>query len=284
MPLLYDPNRIDQPAQPTPMTIVGTPPQQSGQPAQPDSVVQQAFKRLLDVPKAQRAHIEAVNAQEYAKPGSRVFDNDRRQREIADFANSREAQSLDDVEQVFERQLSAYQADYQSAIAAQSANVDEAAALRIRDRLIDRLSNSDSPALVARQLVSDAKPEELGVVLQEIPSWLETRGFPTDFIEPVLAGKCPDVAEKVASLRKAQQAAAIGRQTVNQIRTGIRNNSPAKHLMTPEQVARYDPDSRATTGMQQITSRDQLQAMSSEQVMAAYRDGRLNDLVGLLDT
>jgi hypothetical protein len=80
------------------------------------------------------------------------------------------------------------------------------------------------------------------VLLQEVKRWLENRGHATDFIPAVLERSQADIGEKAATLRKAQQAAAIGHTTAKQLRAAIRDGAPAHVLMTAEQVRKYDPD------------------------------------------
>ena len=195
----------------------------------PPSYTQQAYGQVLNVHQRHR---------DYLAQADDDFSPEQRDRYAAAFDGSSQ---LDVLEQAFDKQEQAYESDYESAVAAQSANIDESAALRIRDRVLDRLNNADKPVTAARQLVSDARPEELGVMLQEIPSWLESRKHPTDFIEQILADKCPEVADKAARLRKARQASAIGRETIRRVREGIRTAAPPSVLMKSEDLAKYDP-------------------------------------------
>lgn len=214
---------------PAPMTITGSAPQQPTQPAQPPTYTQEAYRQLLDVHQRHRNYMAQADAD---------LSPEQRARYAAAFDGSA---NLDVLEQAFDRQEAAYETDYQASVKALTANVDEAAALRIRDRILYRLENADQKQVAAREIIAHGPEEELGVALQEVPAYLESNNLTTDFIEPVLAERMPDVADKAARLRKAKQATAIGKQTARQIREGIRAAAPAHVLMDPKHIAKYDP-------------------------------------------
>jgi hypothetical protein len=119
--------------------------------------------------------------------------------------------------------------------------VDEAAALRIRDRMLYRLEHADSKQSTALDILRECPDAELGVALQEIPSYLEANQVPTEFVEDILKDRCPEVAAKAAKLWKASQVRAIGHETAVQISRGIRTAAPPHVLMKPERVRKYDP-------------------------------------------
>jgi hypothetical protein len=127
-------------------------------------------------------------------------------------------------------------------IAGLTANIDESTAGRIRDRAFDRLEHAESPTSAAQALLENAKPAELGVLLEEIPGWLESRNQPTGFIPKVVASIRPDVAEAVIKRDKANQVNQIGHQTIKQIRRGLETGTPAAHLMPVSLVQKYDPE------------------------------------------
>jgi hypothetical protein len=223
--------RIDQPDTPAPFRVIGpSQPTQPSQPAEQPTFTQQAYSQVLGVHRAHRDYLAQA-------------DSDLTDRQRAKYAAAFDGSTqLDVLEQAFNRQEQAYQADYQASVAARTANVDESAALRIRDRLLRKLENADQKQVAAQEIISNCPDAELGVALQELPSYLEANQLPADFIEQVLRTRCPEVADKAARLRKAKQANIIGRETIRQVRAGIRNAAPPSVLMKPEDVEKYDPE------------------------------------------
>jgi hypothetical protein len=203
-------------------------PQQQGQP-DPPSYTEQAYGQVLDVHQRHRDYLAQADAD---------LSSEQRARYAAAFDGGSQ---LDVLAEAFDRQLSAYQADYETAVAAQSANIDEQAALRVRDRLLRRLEHADKKQVAAQEILKTCPDSELGVALQEVPSYLEVNGLATDFIEQVLAERCPEIADKAARLRKAQQTSAIGRETIRKVREGVRTATPPHVLMKAEDLAKYDP-------------------------------------------
>lgn len=214
-----------------PMTVTGSSQQQSqpGHAPEPPTYTQQAYSQLLGVHQRHR---------EYLAQADDDLTPEQRARYAAAFDGS---SNLDVLEQAFDKQEQAYATDYATSVAAQTANVDEAVALRIRDRLLYRLEHADQKQVAAQEIISNCPDTELGVALQEVPAYLESNNLGTDFIAEVLKDRCPEIADKAARLRKAQQASAIGHQTAKQIREGIRNAAPPHVLMDPKYLAVYDP-------------------------------------------
>lgn len=221
--------RLDVPAPSRAMTVIS--PQPPGPPPPMKTVTQQLYEAVQKVPDAQRQYLAEVDA--------RDLTPDERIREARQFA----APVLDVAEAGFKQQADEYDAAYRQTLDSLKADVSEDGAARIRDRALDRLSHADSPVAAAQHLIENASnPQELGVILQEVPSWLESRGHSAAFIPQVVARVRPDVAEAATKRQKAQQAAEIGRQTIAQVRRGIDTACPAKHLMIADKVRQYDPD------------------------------------------
>lgn len=78
--------------------------------------------------------------------------------------------------------------------------------------------------------------------MQELPSYLESRGHPTDFLQELVARKYPDVAEAHERMRRADQFSVIGRQTALAIRNGIKAAAPPRVLLSPHDARKYDPE------------------------------------------
>jgi hypothetical protein len=86
----------------------------------------------------------------------------------------------------------------------------EIKATRIWARTKHLLDSQDSAAKVstAAKLVNDAKPAELATYLQELPSYLEAEGLPSDFLNPILEQKVPAVANAINQHTLAVKASA----------------------------------------------------------------------------
>lgn len=91
---------------------------------------------------------------------------------------------------------------------------------------------------------SAANDQELGVALQELPSYLQARGHDTAFIAKVLKEVRPDNVGRAATAReRAQQVRQIGHETIKQVRRGFDSGCPATNLMSIEDLRqKYDPE------------------------------------------
>jgi hypothetical protein len=227
--------RIDQPSDaPAPFRIIS-----ARQQAQPEQQQQPLTANSLAM-----AGLHAYNesyAAFHAQQGSREdLTPEQIQRALKEFDTS----PLDDFERVSENRVTQADQAYQQVIKTKAAAVDNDSYMRVRDRLHDKLEHSDSPVSTAQEVIANAPAEELGVVLQEVHPWLENRGHSADFV-PAALNQNPaaaDVKAAAEALTRAKQSAVIAHQTARQIRTAVQNGSPAQHLMSVEDAARYDPD------------------------------------------
>jgi len=91
--------------------------------------------------------------------------------------------------------------------------------------------------------VEHAKPEELGVILQEAKPWLENRGHTADFIPAVLARSDSEVGHAAAVKERARQAVLIAESTAALIEKRIQTGHVPSHLIDLDAVRdKYDPD------------------------------------------
>jgi hypothetical protein len=221
--------RVDQPDDKTmtvaPITVA------SSQPAQPKTIAEQLLEAVHKVPQRQREHIAAVDA--------RKLTPDEKLREIRAFDDP----SLDPLSSAFDQFGAQGEANYQNVIAGLTSGVDESTAGRISRRQLDFVEHAESPVAATQKILeSAATDQELGVALQELPSWLEARGHPVDFIPQVLNEIRPDVAEAVVKRDKANQVKQIGLESIKQVRRGIDSGTPAAHLFPVDKVRKYNPD------------------------------------------
>lgn len=177
------------------------------------------------------------------------LDQTRLHSEIAAFADSPAAAQVDEAIALAAKR----EADAQQAVADIITNLsqpgDTAQELRNSrawERAARQLDNApgDHIAEVARKLIANAADDELGVLLTELPSYLDSQGAGSDWIEHVTAERVPELA----AARKAAQKAAQSRQILNhdaELLRGRIMNTPAPQAYTPIKfidVEKYDPD------------------------------------------
>lgn len=183
-------------------------------------------------PQRQQEHNAAVAA--------RNLTADEKLKEIRQFRDP----SLDPLGSAFDQYAAKYDENHQNVVSGLTSNVDESTAGRISRRQLDFVQNAESPITGTEQVIrSAANDQELGVALQELPSYLQARGHDTAFIAKVLKEVRPDDVGVAAAKRdKAQQVRQIGHQTIKQVRRGFETWCPASHLMSIKAVADYDPE------------------------------------------
>jgi hypothetical protein len=117
----------------------------------------------------------------------------------------------------------------------------ELRAQRALDRAIRKWDSHDGPKLAAsvREDLLNADPTELAVLAREAAPYLESRGVPSSFVEPVLGEKVPELAQAEAELKKAKQAQTVTRHNASTVRNAIREGRLAAALAD---VSNYDPD------------------------------------------
>ena len=220
--------RLDVPAPSRAMTVIS--PQPPGPPPPMKTVSQQLYEAVQKVPDAQRQYLAEVDA--------RDLTPDERIREARQFA----APVLDVAEAGFKQQADEYDAAYRQTLDSLKADVSEDGAARIRDRALDRLSHADSPVAAAQHLIENASnPQELGVILQEVPSWLESRGHSAALsrrLSPVSVRRCRGSDETAEGTTGSGNRSPDHRASSTRYRPAC----PAKHLMIPDKVRQYDPD------------------------------------------
>jgi hypothetical protein len=226
--------RIDVPSDaPVPFQVVkATPPAQ--QPAQqPPTVAETVHQGMMTYNRSYAAyHAQEANREDLTPEAI--------QRNLKSFDTT----PLDELEKVAQDRATLAEQAYQDAVKAKAAAVDNDSYIRVRDRLHDKLEHADSPVSAAQEVIANAPPQELGVILQEVGPWLENRGHTADFV-PAALNQNPaaaDVKAAAEAVRLARQSEVIAHQTARAIRTGIQNGSPARHFISAEAAAKYDPD------------------------------------------
>ena len=92
---------------------------------------------------------------------------------------------------------------------------------------------------LAKQALESADAATLGVLMQEVPAYLESRNMPTDWIGPVVTQKVPELGEKLGKVQRVKQAQQVLDYNIAGLRKGFQSGHPPNFLVDP---SKYDPD------------------------------------------
>jgi hypothetical protein len=258
MGYFHDPHRIDSPSYRTPaqraaepasnghvpMTVGGLTEAQAAaaraQQAQAQSraavgngLAQQVFELTEKVRDTHRAFNAGVHRECAEK---KIEDPQVIHGMLSKFAESEAAQAIGTGELAIDAWVDRKAAEVQLIRDGLSQPGDAAAEIR-RDRAwaADRLAiqraqedpSGKSTVQAIRSVIKNAKTGgELAVVVDQLPRYAESLGFPTDFIESEIAAKVPELGAAMADLRNAERDAQVAKFDLNAIKTGIENFSP----------------------------------------------------------
>lgn len=95
----------------------------------------------------------------------------------------------------------------------------------------------------AQQLIKDPDltPEQLGVLLEELPAYLETHGITTDWMDPLLHQVVPEYATAKQKLSVANQALIVTKRNARTLQQSFRDGHPVNAAAIARAHA-YDPD------------------------------------------
>lgn len=97
-----------------------------------------------------------------------------------------------------------------------------------------------------QDLVNNASPDELGVLLQELPAYLEAKGHASDYLDTLVQEVAPEYKRARRRADVARQALTIAEANAKKLRNRYQNTLPGDfrnqgtRVITYEQ--RYDPD------------------------------------------
>jgi hypothetical protein len=204
-----------------------------------DTTVAQANSAIASVNKLLARHIEEKQSQ------AGRYSHDGLSAEIRSFANTPAARAVDEYENLVNERVAQAEARAEQIRRGLSPDHDTAGELRAQRALDRAIRNWDSQdgggklAASVREDLLNADPTELAVLAREAAPYLESRGVPSSFVEPVLAEKVPELAQAEAELKKAKQAQIVTRHNASTVRNAIREGRPAVALADP---SAYDPD------------------------------------------
>lgn len=186
-------------------------------------------------------HIANVDATGYTAEGLH--------RQIKAFAESPAAQQIDDAVAIASQREADAEARVAEIIEGLKPKGDVAEELRSTrawaraQRKLDA-APEDRVGEVARALIADADPSELGVLIEEIPSYLEAKRQGTDWVETVVAEKVPELAAARRTLNLARKARPVIEYDAKRLRGRITDTpAPKAYEAVPFiDVSKYDPD------------------------------------------
>ena len=118
---------------------------------------------------------------------------------------------------------------------------DELRATRAWDRarrILDAADQGSAPD-VARDLLTKAGPDEIGVLATELAPYLQSRGQSADWLDTALGQVVPEYGAARTELDRAEQALQITTYNHGQLRKGFREGRPPTVICDGR---RYDPD------------------------------------------
>jgi hypothetical protein len=203
------------------------------------TVAQQAHAAIVHGQNEFRKHIEATD---------RIrgnFTDAGYQAQITAFQNTSAAKSVDSALESVTARRDAAAANVAQVRKSLSPNGDVASELRAtryRDRVVRTLDAKDRGQLftAARELLAEASREELGVLLVELPPYLQSRGSTSDWIDAEVGRIVPEYGAAQSQLNRAEQAQQIVRQNAQFARNAFATGRPAT-VFVPYDAA-YDPD------------------------------------------
>jgi hypothetical protein len=202
------------------------------------TVVQQAHKTILHARDEHRKHLAQTE-----EIRSHLSAEGYKAR-LAEFQNTPAAKAVDRMfEAVTARRDEAVAnvAQVKRSLSPAGDAATEMRATRLRDRVIRTLDTKDQAQLfdAANQLLAGASREELGVLLQELPAYLQSRGSTTDWLDSAVAAIVPEFAAARARAKLAEQAYQIARTNVDFAHKSFGTDRPATIFVDP---SKFDPD------------------------------------------
>lgn len=169
--------------------------------------------------------------------------------QIGAFAESPAAQQIDDAIGLAAQREADAEAHVADVLAKLSPQGDVAAELRSTrawnraQRQLDAVPSDRVPEM-ARTLIANADDAELGVLLQELPSFLASKGQASDWLTLVVAERLPELADAQRKLKLARQARPQIEFDAQRLRDRItKTTAPKAYEPVPFlDLGHYDPD------------------------------------------
>lgn len=187
------------------------------------TTAEQAFGAIEHARNQFETHI--VNLQQNAN----LYTSDGYNEQVARFKDTPAAKAIDKAEADVQQRLAAAEAKVAKTYKDLSPNGDAAAESRAarywhrNERLLD---SKDDKLHTARQLVENASRDEIGVLLQELPAYLQSFGLSTEWIDEHVARVVPEYGAAKDELKKANAATQLVTNAARMVRQGFDSGRP----------------------------------------------------------
>jgi len=199
------------------------------------TVVEQAHATFTNAKTAHEQFLNDIPRDHYSADGLKA--------QISNFATTDIAKAVDHAEASVRDLADNANAEYEQIRSELSPNGDTAAELRAGrywDRTRPLLDNAKEGAVAkAQNLIAAADREQLGVLLQELPAYLEARNYPTEWIDLAVGQAVPEYSQAAARKKKAQQALTIAQYNAKSLRESFTNGYSSGFITDGR---KYDPD------------------------------------------
>jgi hypothetical protein len=205
-----------------------------------DTVPQQAFSLIDGANRALESHLDNVGRQ------AENLTDVGRGRAIESFVGSDAAKSVDHAEEMTNEWVNGLVARRDQIRASLTQRGDTAAELRNQrswarhQRMLDNAADTGHIAAVAKSAIDRADREEIGLLAEELPSYLQSRGQPSDWINQALKQRVPELDTAERELAKALQIQKVLQYDVNTVKAGIRQGHAASALLDPRSCKSLD--------------------------------------------
>jgi hypothetical protein len=225
------------------MTVNGVTAQQAAQQRQyaaaGDTAVARAYNTFINAREQQRQYYDSLdrNRDLYSQDGIRAA--------VAALADSDVARSVDVAQREVHQRTEELEAEERQIRAnlCPPGNTDEelrrGRAVARAERILGAKTGTGGVAAAAQQLIANADPSEIGVLAQELPSMLASRGVPADWLPG-------EVTKRVPALGAIQDRLAIARKAkievdynANLLRSSLREGTVPTTIVD---CRKYDPD------------------------------------------
>lgn len=216
----------------------------SAQHAGEGTTFQQANAAMVHAQNEYQRHIKRTNADKdhYSQSGY--------QQQLAGFVDTAAFKAIDHaVDQVRARRDAAQKnlTEVRRALSPDGDTAAELRATRYWNRTKGILDTAKSGTVIhqAGELIAAAEPNELGVLIQELPAYLTVRDVPTNWIDAAIGQAAPEYGTATTTLHKAEQALIITEHNARRLQASIGRGDQIPiplALPNPNKPREYDPD------------------------------------------
>ncbi len=198
------------------------------------TVLEQAFGTLVHARNEHQKHFDRTNEDR------RMYSDQGFREQMARFKDTAAARAVDTVvDQVRSRrdEAQSHLVKVRRDLSPAGDAAQESRALRFWARTKAVLDASQTKENTARQLINEATRDEIGVLLEELPSYFTAQGSNADWIDPLLAQVVPEYGAARAKLVKANAAVQFTEAAAEALKRGFDNAVP----LSADLLERFNP-------------------------------------------